>query len=411
MRRSSALSSLLSIVLVAVLACLPGVSLAVTQQEYEDALEQAESTRKAAEAEEARARDLLGQVGDLDATIAGTEAELSSLRSQISEVERRRGALEAEIAALEADIEVKETEIADTQAQLDERNRVLSERACETYKQGDTFVLEILFESKSITDLLARTTFVQAVMEADERAAEELAVTRHALEDAKTQLDRDLQTIETKRQEVLAEEKRLENLETRQAIKLGDQESALKAKENLLAETEENAERLRKQAEEEEAESQRIATELASSGSAGSGVYEGDLAWPTPGFYRVSSPFGPRVHPILGTTRMHNGIDIGSNLDPYQSINGASIVAAGDGTVIKAENYSGYGNTVMIDHGNGLVTLYAHQQSGGMKVSNGQYVVKGQRIGTVGSTGLSTGPHLHYEVRVNGTPVNPMGYY
>ena len=120
-------------------------------------------------------------------------------------------------------------------------------------------------------------------------------------------------------------------------------------------------------------------------------------------------PFGPRTCPFHGQEN-HAGIDVGRNLDPEQSINGATIVAAGNGTVIKAESYSGYGDTVMIDHGDGLVSLYAHQQAGSIRVSVGQYVVKSQAIGRVGSTGYSTAPHLHFEVRVNGAPVSPMGY-
>jgi murein DD-endopeptidase MepM/ murein hydrolase activator NlpD len=410
MRRSSALATLLSIALSVVLATAPAVSLAVTRDDYEDALERAEEAREAAAAEEARADSLMGQIGDLDATIAGTQAELSIIASQIAEVERRRVALEGEIAGLESDIAAKEAEIAATQATLDERVQALSERACETYKQGDTYLIELLLEAKSITDLLARTSLVQVVMSADERAAEELRKTRAELEDARTQLDRDLQALETKRNEVLAEEKRLEDLEYRRSSKLAEQESALQSKEVLLDETEANAERLRELAEQEEAESQRIAEELSRQGSQGGGVYDGEFAWPVPGYTRITSPFGPRVHPILGTTRMHTGIDIGSNRDPYESISGAAIVASGDGTVIKAEYYGGYGYTVMVDHGDGLVSLYAHQRSGGIRVSTGQFVVKGQRIGTVGSTGLSTGPHLHYEVRVNGSPVDPMGY-
>jgi murein DD-endopeptidase MepM/ murein hydrolase activator NlpD len=129
-----------------------------------------------------------------------------------------------------------------------------------------------------------------------------------------------------------------------------------------------------------------------------------------PGFYRVSSGFGYRIHPIFGTRKMHTGIDVGRNLNPPKSIDGAPIVAAGTGTVVSAGWRNGYGNTVVIDHGNGVATLYAHQPSGGIKVAAGQRVGKGDRIGTVGSTGYSTGPHLHFEVRVNGDPVDPMKY-
>jgi murein DD-endopeptidase MepM/ murein hydrolase activator NlpD len=409
MRRSSARATALTLLLVVVLSLTPAVSLAVTRDDYEDAIERAEEARKAAEEEEAKAEELADQIGELDSIIADVETELSSLRTEIAVVEEDRGALEADIAALEARIAEKQAEIERTQAELEERNRVLSQRACETYKQGDTFFLEMLLNAKSLVDLLARTSYVQTIMAADERIAAELSTTRDALSDAKTQLGRDLETVETKRQEVLAEEKRLESLEYRQEQNLAAQESAMGTKSNLLAETEENAERLRQLEEQERAESQKIAEELAAQASQGGGVYSGEMLWPVPGFYRITSPYGPRICPFHGQEN-HSGVDVGSNRDPYESISGAPIVAAGDGTVIKASYYSSYGNTVMIDHGDGLVTLYAHQLSGGIKVSAGDYVLAGQRIGTVGSTGNSTGPHLHFEVRVNGNTVDPMSY-
>ncbi|MGI9584551.1 MAG: peptidoglycan DD-metalloendopeptidase family protein [Acidimicrobiia bacterium] len=125
----------------------------------------------------------------------------------------------------------------------------------------------------------------------------------------------------------------------------------------------------------------------------------GALARPVPG--AVSSGFGTRIHPITGKVRMHNGLDM-------NGAQGSPIVAADGGTVILAAVKGGYGNTVMIDHGGGMVTLYAHQSS--MAVSNGAKVSRGQVIGYVGSTGQSTGPHLHFEVRINGAPVNPANY-
>jgi murein DD-endopeptidase MepM/ murein hydrolase activator NlpD len=151
----------------------------------------------------------------------------------------------------------------------------------------------------------------------------------------------------------------------------------------------------------EEQESARIAALLKSGGSHGTGKYAGTLHWPTPGHTRVSSPFGMRMHPILHVRKMHTGIDISAP-------SGATIVAAGNGKVIYAGRNGGYGNFTMIDHGNGLVTCYAHQSR--ITVSKGQHVSAGQTIGKVGSTGLSTGPHLHFEVRVNGTPRNPLSY-
>lgn len=174
-------------------------------------------------------------------------------------------------------------------------------------------------------------------------------------------------------------------------------------------ENEANAARLRALAEAEEAESNKIARELYGTGS---GYFAGVMAFPVPGWEQTptgGAAFGYRIHPILGYNKMHAGIDIGSNA-VGKNINGATIVAAGEGKVIFAGSRSGYGNTVIIDHGNGVTTLYAHQQSGGIKVKVGQTVYRRDPIGAVGSTGLSTGPHLHFEVRINGTPVDPMKY-
>ncbi len=135
------------------------------------------------------------------------------------------------------------------------------------------------------------------------------------------------------------------------------------------------------------------------SGGGGDGVATGTFARPVPG--RISSGFGPRMHPILGYSRMHTGLDMSAG-------HGNSIVAADGGTVILAGSHGGYGTTVVIDHGGGLSTLYAHQSS--LNVSHGQKVTRGAVIGYVGSTGLSTGPHLHFEVRMGGRPVDPAPY-
>jgi murein DD-endopeptidase MepM/ murein hydrolase activator NlpD len=327
----------------------------------------------------------------------------------MAEVAARRQKLDAEIEALEAEIALKQSEIEATQAELDERYDALAERVRTTYKQGGYFELELILNARSLGDLIERTTLVQYIMEEDERIAAELTSTRERYEDAKDQLGRDAEAVETKRQEVIAEEARLSDLRNAEAAELAAEQGAQAEKQGLLDETEANAGRLRELAEAEEAESRRIAAELSSSASSGAGQFNGEMAWPVPGFYRITSPYGYRTHPIFGTERLHTGIDVGKNPDGTP-IDGATIVAAGDGEVLFAGSKGGYGNTVMIDHGDGVVTLYAHQRSGSIAVGVGQWVTKGQSIGQVGSTGYSTGPHLHFEVRVNGEPVDPMGY-
>ena len=127
----------------------------------------------------------------------------------------------------------------------------------------------------------------------------------------------------------------------------------------------------------------------------------GSMMWPCPSCHTITSEFGWRYHPIYHTQKYHSGVDIGASY-------GASIVAADGGTVITAGAVSGYGNCVVINHGNGITTLYGHMSS--IAVSSGQKVSKGQTIGYVGSTGNSTGPHLHWEVTVNGVRQNPLNY-
>jgi murein DD-endopeptidase MepM/ murein hydrolase activator NlpD len=256
-------------------------------------------------------------------------------------------------------------------------------------------------------DFIARTELVRRVIRSNQSLAESLLSTKTDLEAARLTLERVLETMQVRRTEAEEAERELRQLRAKRQSSVDAQEAIYRQKSALFAETAANAKRLKQIAEEEERESARIAAELARA-SQGSGYFAGIMAWPVPGFYTITSPYGYRIHPILGVRKLHTGIDIGKN--GSTPINGQPIVSAGAGTVIYAGWRSGYGNTVMIDHGNGVVTLYAHQQNGGIHVSVGEHVAKGARIGTVGSTGYSTGPHLHFEVRVNGTPKDPMPY-
>lgn len=405
MRRRSAPVLFIIIALIVTMVGAP-VALAVTRDDLLTHQNAAAAARAAAAAAEKKAASLATQIDALEDRMATIEKDLASLSTDISGATERTKRLQSEVDVLRAEATAKQAEIDTNQASYDTQQAQLSAEMQDSYKQGDLFFLEIVLGSKDISDLIARTTLAQRVMHQNRETAKNLKVARESLDKAKSSLDRSLEAVNTKRAEAAAEQSRLEGLRARQHASLAQQKSVQDETSALFTANKKEAARLRALAQTEEAESDKIARELYGGGS---GYYSGIMAWPVPGYYRISSPFGYRTHPILGTRKLHTGIDIGRKADGT-SIDGAAIVAAGSGKVIYAGARSGYGNTVMIDHGNGVVTLYAHQRSGGIKVSVGQHVDKGVRIGTVGSTGLSTGPHLHFEVRVNGTPVDPMKY-
>ena len=406
MRRSRAfLIATVTILLFALLA-VPAAGALTREDQLEHERKAAEALKAAAAAEKVAA-DLSVEIESLEQRMNTLEDELAAIGNEVAQATERTRRLRGEVDALRDRVQEKQVAIEQTQAEHDEQASLLAARIQESYKQGDLFFLELLLGSQDLDDFIARTSLAQRVMRRNLDTALELKATTVALGKAKDELSRALESVETKRAEAAAAESQLKKLRARQSANLSSQEALQSEKEALFKANKKEAARLRSLAEAEQAESARIAAELAGSGS---GAYNGVMAWPVPGFYRVSSGFGYRIHPIFGTRKMHTGIDIGRNLSPPGSINGAPIVAAGAGTVVSAGWRSGYGNTVVIDHGNGVATLYAHQPSGGIKVSAGQKVAKGARIGTVGSTGYSTGPHLHFEVRVNGNPIDPMKY-
>jgi murein DD-endopeptidase MepM/ murein hydrolase activator NlpD len=408
MHRSSALRAFFSLALI--LALVPAtVSGATTLDELRAHEKAAREARAAAAAAQTEADRLSREVDALDSQIASIQGEINALADVVATAEERTTRLRAEVDVLKAQIAARQAEIDATHAEYVRQKALLSERVQTTYKNSDYVYFELLLDSRSIDDFITRTTMVQRVIRSNEELAHDLKTTRISIERAKAELEREMQTVDVKRAEAEAEETRLKDLRAQHQSKLKAQKAAQDQKEALVAENESNAERLRALAEAEEAESNKLARELYGTGS---GYFAGVMAFPVPGWEQTpagGSAFGWRIHPILGYKKFHSGIDIGSSA-VGKNINGAAIVASGAGKVISTGYRSGYGNTVIIDHGNGVTTLYAHQQSGGIKVSVGQRVEKRDRIGTVGSTGLSTGPHLHFEVRINGEPVDPMKY-
>ena len=367
----------------------------------------AAAARAKAAQQQALASKLKVQTAALDKRVQSLQSAADEYDSQIASATSRVRSLRTQVDRMHSQVASKSADITQTRTELTREQVLLGERVTASYKQGDWYFLDLLLGSQNIGDFIARTELVGRVLRSNSNVAEQLDSSRRSLEKQRADLDRVLVDLTARQEEAGAIQKHLKQLQDARQGKVDAEQSVLTEKSALLADSQDNAKRLLAIARSEETESDRIEAQLARANH-GSGKFHGSMAWPVPGFYHVTSPFGMRMHPVLHVMKMHTGIDIGKN--GSQPIAGAAIVAASSGTVISAGYRDGYGNTVIIDHGNGVVTLYAHQPSGGIKVSVGQHVTKGQRIGTVGMSGYATGPHLHFEVRVNGSPVNPMSY-
>lgn len=325
------------------------------------------------------------------------DAQMQNLQSQID-------GLNTQINDLDASISEKNAAIAEKQENIDRDVETLKERLCAIYMMGDASTLEIILQSESVIDMAQKVELLNMITEHDTKMIQQLSADMEAIADEKAE-------IESQKEEVAAARTQLEAKGSELASVQAEAERVLEELNQSVESVQAESDRIAKEKAQASAEidqwwkdyyaqqaAQNNGSSGGSSGSSGSGGYvsTGNFTWPVPGFTNIS----------CGYSSGHKAIDISGG---GRTIYGTPIVAADSGKVVTATYHYSYGNYVMIDHGGGYSTLYAHASS--LAVSAGQTVTKGQTIAYVGSTGNSTGPHLHFEVRVNGNRQNPFNWF
>ena len=374
-----AIVALIAFVTISLLAAVPAftASAETAQQKLNNSVKKQGELKDKINSAEKEKNDKLAKKRVIDNEISQLQIKIDNINSKINISNEK-------IAAKEVELQKAQDESAKQYDSYCSRAKMLIERGSLTY-------LEILLKAESFSDLLTRLSIVKQIAKYDnnklkelKKIEEQIAAVKKELEDEKgvlvdlkSQNDSQMASLKTKQ----SESQKLINSITSD---INQYKAALAAQEKAEAAAREEIRRL---------------TATTSQNRAFVG---GTFAWPSVSSY-ITSPYGTRVHPVTKTVKTHTGIDIGAS-------HGTNIYAAASGTVlVSGWNSGGYGNYVVIDHGGGVTTLYA--QCSALLVSSGQSVTKGQVIAKIGSTGMSTGPHLHFEVLKNGSHTNPMAYF
>lgn len=312
------------------------------------------------------------------------QKDINYLKSQLDKESSEYSALMQELELSEKQLAQASEELAQSEAELTGQQELCEERLQAMYKNSRKPKLSVFLECNSILDVFETMKRIKVISKKDKNLLHELTIGKDEVE---VKLQMQQQLIQDLQRNMNSTRQRLESLKTSRS----STEKALQETKKEISEWEKQEDKLLK-------ESQDIQNQIKSKMSK-SPYTQGKMLWPVPSASNYGSGFGMRLHPILKVKRMHTGIDIGAK-------KGESILASNGGKVIISGWTNGYGYRVVIDHGGGISTLYAHCSK--ILVKEGQTVKRGDKIALIGSTGLSTGPHLHFEVRENGAPVNPI---
>lgn len=381
----------ISIILVFIWANCFTVFATTTSEQYRNKASEAQANSQ-------KAKD---ELQDVNKQLDGALQEVSDVADSISSVE-------SEITELNSKIDELGNSISEKESDLKAKETLLDERLTATYiNGGSNTYMEALF-SGGFVNFVSNYDMIKQIAEYDNNLINEVKQTKITLEEEKNQVE----DAKTEKENKNSELKKLKEEKQQKVNNLSEEQKQIQAKIDEydaqmkeLQKKEKEALAAEKAAEEaaKKASTKTTSSTSSSTSTSKSTSSNGKFAWPVPSSSRISSPWGYRIHPIYGTKKLHAGIDIAAS-------NGSNIVAGESGTVILSSwGYNGgYGNYIIISHGNGYTTRYAHCSNLYVKV--GDTVSRGQVIAAVGSTGASTGPHCHFEVRINGESVNPVNY-
>lgn len=352
--------------------------------------------------------NLKGSLSDLKEIRKGLEAQKNNLKNYVKELDGNLELIEDKIAGLKEQLTAKEAEITQTQTQLEEAQKreedqlvAMAIHVRAAYESGDPGMLDLLLKARSFGDFLNKMDYMEKMMASDQQMWRDYKATKEYVQLCKEELELEKEVLDETREGVEAEQRNLEELIDQKNRDIISYETDISNKEKAIREYEEEI-----KAQEEEirlleaavAEERRKLIESNRKAL----IYDGGtFKFPLASYTRISDDYGMRTHPTLGVKQFHNGVD-------FASPGGTPIYAAYDGRVVAAAYSATMGNYVMLEHGDGLYTIYMHASA--LYVSKGAAVARGDTIAAVGTTGRSTGNHLHFSVRLNGSYVSPWEY-
>ena len=382
------------------LIILTVITLAASNQGINDA----QKKKKSLEQEKKKTESMISELNHLKSDV---NAYVKKLDEDIDQVTAEIEQLNEDIAQKESEIEIKKQELADIQSKSDKQYADMKLRIKYMYERSDTTFLDLLMNSDSLTQMLNRTEYVNRISNYDRQQLDAYEATQQDLAAKKSELENAADELQLSREQAESKKADIEKLQSDKKDEIAKYESQIGVAEVQLEEYEKEIKKQEDTIKAIEAEIKRREEEARKAAEAAGKAYKtvdlGDLhfIWPCPASSRITSYFGDREAPVAGASTNHQGIDIGTPT-------GSSVVAAADGEVIIATYSPSAGNYIMISHGGSVSTVYMHNSQ--LLVSVGDKVKQGQVIAKSGSTGYSSGPHLHFGIRANGKYINPIAY-